>query len=351
MFEYLSKLTQFIPPELSHRLFIYFLKLELIRKEIDDEVLRINLWNKNFKNPLGLAAGFDKNAEVISGSLNLGFGFVEVGTVTYKPQYGNEKPRVFRIPEYNSVIQRLGFNNKGIEVFIKNIERYRERNQSGIVGSNIGKNKDSGDYTQDYLDLLKRCHKKSDYITINISSPNTPGLRDIQKKDKLNNLLKKLYDENHAKTPLLLKISPDISMSDLENICDISLNKEWLNGLIISNTTISRDSITHKQLRDPWKVHEKGGLSGPPLLDKSNQLLERTYKLTKGKVPIIGVGGISSANDAFNKIALGASLLQIYTVLIYSGPMIVIKILEGLKYLLLKNGFKNIQNAIGHKVK
>ena len=351
MLKYFYKLAQFIPPELSHKLFIYLLKLEVIKEEMDDEVLKVNLWNKDFKNPLGLAAGFDKNAEVISGSLNLGFGFVEVGTVTPKPQFGNRRPRVFRIPEYNSVIQRLGFNNMGIDVFLRNIERYRKKNKVGIIGSNIGKNKDSEDYIKDYSDLLKKCNKDSDYITINISSPNTPGLRDIQKKENVNNLLKKLCEENYEKTPILLKISPDISVSDLENICDIAVSKKWLDGLIISNTTISRDSLKHKPIRDSWKIYENGGLSGPPLLDKSNQILETTYKLTNGKIPIIGVGGISSAVDAFNKIALGASLLQIYTVLIYSGPMIVIKILKGLKELLLKNGFKNVQNAVGHKVK
>jgi len=344
------KLNYLIPPEISHHLFLKILKYNLVKQKIYNENLELNLWGKSFKNPLGLAAGFDKNAEVISGCFNLGFGFVEVGTVTPKPQAGNVKPRVFRIPEYEAVIQRLGFNNKGIEFFMNNIVSYKNRSENSILGCNIGKNKDTEDFILDYSNLLKKCEKFSDYIVVNVSSPNTPGLRDIQKKEMINVLLKELHYKKSKKVPLLIKISPDISYSDLENICDIALRENWLSGIIVSNTTTTRESLKNKPIKHSWKIFEDGGLSGPPLFDISNSILRKTFRLTKGKVPLIGVGGISSAEDAFQKIAFGANLIQIYTSLIYQGPWVVPRILKGLSKLLNKNGFKDIQSAVGHKV-
>jgi dihydroorotate dehydrogenase len=351
MNKFLLKLNYLIPPEISHYLFIKILKYNLVKQKVDNKNLEVNLWGKSFKNPLGLAAGFDKNAEVINGCLDIGFGFVEVGTVTPKPQVGNAKPRVFRIPEYEAVIQRLGFNNKGIDFFIDNIVSFKKKSKNGIIGCNIGKNKDTKDYVSDYSYLLKKCEEFSDYIVVNVSSPNTPGLRDIQKKEMINFLLKELHSKKTKKVPLLIKISPDINYSDLENICDIAITEKWLNGIIVSNTTTTRESLKNKPMKSSWKITEDGGLSGPPIFDISNAILSKTYRLTKGKVPLIGVGGISTAEDAFEKIAFGANLIQIYTSLIYQGPWVVPRILKGLSRLLDINGFKNIKSAVGHKVK
>tara|TARA_B100000989_G_scaffold213567_1_gene162302 strand:+ start:290 stop:1345 length:1056 start_codon:yes stop_codon:yes gene_type:complete len=351
MYKYLSLLSNLIYPELSHSLFLNFLKLGLIKNKYENKNLNIKLWNKNFSNPLGLAAGFDKNAEVISETINLGFGFVEVGTVTLNKQIGNAKPRVFKIPEHEAVIQRLGFNNMGVNEFSKNINISRKKSSNSIIGINIGKNKETIDYEHDYLNLLNKCKKLADYIVVNVSSPNTPGLRDIQKKDKLLSLLKILSKANQKSLPILVKISPDISNKSLEDICEIAINENLIDGLILTNTTISRDSLKNKQISNSWKISEVGGLSGPPLFKLSNEVLEKTYKFTGGKIPLIGVGGISSGKDAFEKISLGASLIQIYTCLIYKGPNIVYQILEELSFLLKKNGFKNINDAIGHKIK
>lgn len=351
MYKYLSSLSNLINPELSHSLFLNFLKLGLINKKFQNKNLTVRLWNKTFSNPLGLAAGFDKNAEVITETTNLGFGFVEVGTVTLNKQNGNAKPRVFKIPEHQAVIQRLGFNNHGISEFSKNVSNFRKKSSKSIVGINIGKNKETVDYKNDYLNLLNKCKKLADYIVVNVSSPNTPGLRDIQKKDKLFSLLNTLSKANQKTLPILVKISPDISNSNLEGICEIAVNTNLIDGLILTNTTISRDSLKNKQIRNSWKISEDGGLSGPPLFNLSNEILKKTYKITRGKVPLIGVGGISSGKDAFEKISLGASLIQIYTCLIYKGPYVVFQILEELSFLLKKHGFKNINDAVGHKLK
>ena len=351
MYKYLSLLSNLIYPELSHSLFLNFLKLGLIKKKFENENLNIKLWNKNFSNPLGLAAGFDKNAAVVSETINLGFGFVEVGTVTLNKQIGNAKPRVFKIPEHEAVIQRLGFNNMGVDEFSKNINISRKKSSNSIIGINIGKNKETIDYEHDYLNLLNKCKKLADYIVVNVSSPNTPGLRDIQKKDKLLSLLKILSKANQNGLPILVKISPDISNNSLEDICEIAINENLIDGLVLTNTTISRDSLKTKQISNSWKISEDGGLSGPPLFKLSNEVLEKAYKITRGKIPLIGVGGISSGKDAFEKISLGASLIQIYTCLIYKGPNVVYQILEELSLLLKQNGFKNINDAIGHKIK
>lgn len=351
MYNYLSKFSSFLNPEISHFLFLNFLKLNFLRRIYDNKLLNVSLFGIDFPNPLGIAAGFDKNAESIEGILNLGFGFAEVGTVTPFSQEGNIKPRIFKIPECEAVIQRLGFNNKGVKFFINNLANYKKKKLNGIIGVNIGKNKNSENYFLDYLELLDKCSEFSDYIVVNISSPNTPGLRDIQKKEKINFFLKTLKQKNKRNTPLLLKISPDINNKDLENICHICSKENWLDGLIVSNTTISRNNMSSVKNSNIWKVRESGGLSGPPLFEKSNYVLKRVYKLTKGKIPIIGVGGISSAEDAFEKISLGANLIQIYTSLIYKGPTVIKDILEGLEKNLVLKGFKNLQSAVGHKVK
>ena len=347
----LIKYFKFIPPELAHFFFLKLIGLEIIEKKYFNENLKISLWGKTFSNPVGLAAGFDKNAESISGLFSLGFGFVEVGTITPLMQKGNKKPRVFRLPEYEAVIQRLGFNNLGSKNALNNIKKYSKEKANNILGINIGKNSETKDAELDYINLLKLFSKYSDYIVLNISSPNTPGLRELQKKQNIEDFLISIKKNNHDKVPVLLKISPDILDSDLQNICELVRTEDFIDGLIVSNTTISREMIKTKPIKDSWKIYEAGGLSGPPLLNLSNKILAKTYAATNGKIPIIGVGGVSSAKDAFEKIALGASLIQLYTALIYKGPNIVFEILTGLSKLLKEKGFKDLKSAIGHKVK
>ena len=345
-----SKIVNLVPPEIAHFLFMQIMKTEIINNHYVNPLLNIDLWGKKFPNPIGLAAGFDKNAEAIRGLKKLGFGFLELGTVTPLAQRGNKKPRVFRIPEYKAVIQRLGFNNNGVEGFLKNIIDYK-KNDNSLIGINIGKNSQTKDYLADYSKLIKSCSNFSDYIVLNISSPNTPGLREIQKKGNIEFFLKQVYKINKQKKPIILKISPDISDEDLENICDISIKKKYLNGIIISNTTITREIIKTRPIRNTWKIYEKGGLSGKPLFEISNELLRKTFQKTKGKIPLIGVGGVFNAADAYKKISYGASLVQIYTSLVYEGPYVVSKILRGLKKLLENDGFKCIKDAVGHRVK
>jgi len=340
-----SQIFGFLPPEFLHRLFIRSLKFEMFKQDKSFDNLRINVFGKDFENPLGLAAGFDKNAEVIQGVTNLGFGFVEVGTVTPMPQHGNSKPRVFKIPEYEAVIQRLGFNNDGVELFLNNIRRSRKKSDN-IIGINIGKNKNSKDSFSDYKFLYETLEPFADYITINISSPNTPGLRDIQKKGNIDRFLNSV-SKIKKKKPTFLKLSPDISDVDLRNICKIIINEDFVKGVVLTNTTVSRDMLLSKPIKNPWKIYEDGGLSGSPLKNLTNELIRKVYELTKGKIVIIGVGGISSGEDAFEKISLGASLLQLYTSLIYHGPDVVFRILSELSLLLKKRGIKNIKELIG----
>ena len=346
-FKTISSFTEFIPPEFLHKLFIKFLQKEFFKRQINFENLRTKVFDKTFNNPLGLAAGFDKNAEAINGLLNLGFGFLELGTVTPMPQKGNPHPRVFKIPEFKAVIQRLGFNNNGIEEFLENIKTSKSKNN--ILGVNIGKNKNSESQFSDYIFLYNKLVGHSDYITINISSPNTPGLRDYQNKGNIEKLIKELSKVKKRK-PTFLKLSPDISDNNLENICKLILNDNLIDGLVLTNTTISRDMLLKKPLKNSWKVNEKGGLSGPPLKEKTNELIGRVYGITKGKIIIIGVGGISSGKDAFKKISLGANLIQLYTSLIYEGPNIVFKILKELSDLLEKKGIDNVEHLVGKNI-
>ncbi len=347
MFKTISNLTNFISPELLHTFFLTTLKYSLFKKNTIYENLRFKLLDRDFDNPLGLAAGFDKNAEVLDGSLALGFGYLEAGTVTPMPQKGNPKPRVFKIPEFEAVIQRLGFNNDGIEIFLSNLKQFRLKSR-GLVGVNIGKNKGSSDLYSDYTFLYQKVEPFADYITINISSPNTPGVRDLQKKDNFKKLIEKI--SKFKKKPTFVKISPDISSSNLENVCDLALNEDFIDGLILTNTTISRDFLHSKPIKNSWKIFEDGGLSGPPLKKITNEMIKKVYKQTKGKIIIIGVGGISTGRDAFEKISLGCSLVQLYTSLIYKGPNVVSKILAELSQLIKKKGLKNVQELIGANI-
>ena len=339
----LRNLLFLLPPEIAHSLAIITLKRMPYGRPIElPESLSVNFFGNKLKSPVGLAAGFDKNAEVIRPMFSFGFGFVEVGTVTKKPQYGNKKPRIFRLVEDQGVINRLGFNNKGIDYLLKQIDKAKLANC--IFGINIGKNSTSKDQISDYVDLIKIIYRKSNYITLNISSPNTPNLRNLHNKQELSDFLQAITltrrsIDNSESVPIMLKISPDVDQQTQENIAELTL-KYKLNGLIVSNTTVSRDNLHSHQ-------SEVGGLSGKPLFKLSTKLLGDMYKFTKGKILLIGCGGISSGADAYEKVKAGASLVQLYTALIYNGPQVVNKINLELAELVRKDGFKNIGEAIG----
>ncbi len=337
-----------INPETAHNLAICALRHNLVcaPKVTEYSSLQTKVFGIDFKNPIGMAAGFDKNAACFSNLFNFGFGFVEAGTVTPKAQIGNEKPRIFRLVEDEAIINRLGFNNLGIENFLNNVAKKTKRN--GIFGINIGKNKDTINAIDDYLFLLRKTYAQSNYITINISSPNTKNLRDLQKADELDLFLTAIFSEKenlknlHNKNiPILLKIAPDLNAEEQQAIADIAL-KNNIDGLIIGNTTISRPESLQSKFKN-----ETGGLSGKPLLTLSNAVLRNIYKLTKGQIPIVAAGGISSAEDAYKKIQLGASLVQIYSAFIYQGFEMVEKVKKELDELLKKDGFEKISDAIG----
>ena len=346
-YKLISKLSKPLSPEVLHKLFLFSLRLRVFKKQAKFSNLQTKVFGKYFENPIGLAAGFDKNAEAISGLFDLGFGFLELGTVTPMPQKGNDKPRVFKIPEYEAVIQRLGFNNKGIEDFIRNLKNF-DKNKNQILGINIGKNKNSEDDFSDYEFLYSTVEGYADYITINISSPNTPGLRDLQKKENITKLISILPPKTKA---TFIKISPDVNDKELNDLCNIALESDKVDGLILTNTTITRQNLHSKPVKNSWKIDEVGGLSGPPLRNLSNQIIHKVYKKTKGKIVLIGVGGVSSGKDAFEKISLGCNLVQLYTSLIYQGPNLIFDILNELSYLLKKNNLKNVYQLVGTNLK
>ena len=343
-------LLKYFPPELAHYITLNLLKLKpffINQKNENNPKLHQNLWGLDFKNPIGLAAGFDKNAEVISQLLDLGFGFVEAGTVTPKPQYGNNKPRVFRLPEDSAIINHLGFNNQGSEVVKKKLEKLNINFFSkGIVGINISKNKDTKNTIEDYCIALEKLGSLVNYIVINISSPNTPGIRNLQNKSNFDNLIKTLHkvrknNEDLISKPILIKIAPDI---DDEQARDLALSSLALgiDGMIISNSTIDKSSKLQSRYRN-----EVGGLSGKPLFIKSTLMLKKMYSLTNGQIPLIGVGGISNGIDCYEKIKAGASLVQLYTSLMYQGPSLITKIKSDLLNFIVTDGYKNIKEAIG----
>jgi dihydroorotate dehydrogenase len=303
--------------------------------------LAVSCFGLNFENPLGLAAGFDKNAEVPDAMLAMGFGFVEVGTVTPRPQEGNSRPRLFRLGEDQAVINRLGFNNEGHATVLQRL--HRRKHKSGILGVNIGSNKDSTDRISDYVAGINAFSDVAGYFTINISSPNTPGLRNLQSAAELLALLKRLNEARQAQqrqVPMLLKIAPDLEADEMQAIAECCLNYK-VDGVIISNTTISRPALRSRH------AQETGGLSGAPLFDLSTRQLGRFYSLTEGKIPLVGVGGISNANHAWRKICAGASLLQLYSALVFHGPELVQEILTGLSGKLAEKKFTNLSNAVG----
>lgn len=345
MFSNLRSLIFKLDPETAHNLAIKSLKFNFVPNILDknkgDSLFKTRLFNKDLENPIGMAAGFDKNAEVYNSLFNLGFGFVEVGTVTPLKQYGNPKPRVFRLIEDNALINRLGFNNLGA----KNIfERIRANNQKGLLGINIGPNKDSQDRLGDYVQCLKIFYNVADYITINISSPNTEDLRSFHDQLRLNELLGTINIEKknlNSNIPIVVKISPDISDNDVTMISEVLISNN-IDGIIISNTS----DVTRDNLKDIQK-YQKGGLSGKPIKEKSTKLISQFYKTLNGKIKIIGVGGVDSGLSAYEKFKAGADYVQLYTSMVYRGPNIVNMIKKELKELLLKDGVNNFSEIIG----
>lgn len=307
--------------------------------------LQQTLWQLDFPNPIGLAAGFDKNAECYRGALGLGFGFVEIGSVTPRPQAGNPRPRLFRLIADRAVINRMGFNNDGMEaVAARLVARDRRAGIAGIVGVNLGKNKDTVDAAADYELGVAKLGPLADYLVINVSSPNTPGLRALQGKEPLAALIDRTRaarDQLSSRPPLLLKIAPDLTDEDQADIASVAL-EHGLDGLIISNTTIARPAALDARL-----AQEAGGLSGAPLLAPATALLGRMYRLTGGKLPLIGVGGVATAADAYAKIRAGASLVQLYSAMVYEGPGLATRVVAGLAPLLAADGFSRVTDAIG----
>jgi dihydroorotate dehydrogenase len=299
--------------------------------------LRTTVAGIDFYSPVGLAAGFDKDAEVMEAMLGLGFGFVEVGTLTPRPQPGNPTPRLFRLAEDRAVINRLGFNNQGQAAAFDRLRR--QLRLHGIVGVNVGANKDSGDRIADYVEGVRKLAPVARYLTINISSPNTPGLRDLQQEGALNELLAAV-SEARGKTPVFLKVAPDLADGDAERIVRSAIDHR-VDALIVSNTTVTRPSLKSKHAR------EQGGLSGAPLKSLALERIRQFRGASGGQIPLIGVGGIATADDAWERIRAGASLVQLYTAMIYEGPGIAMRIARGLAKRLKRNGFSNIAEAVG----
>ena len=345
MFSFFRPFIFKLEPERAHRLAIESLKLNYLPKSFfkteNEEMLEIKAFNKKFPNPIGLAAGFDKSAEVYNSLFRFGFGFVEIGTVTPVKQYGNPKPRIFRLERDEAMINRLGFNNDGIKLIS---ERITKNKSNGILGINIGPNKNTENQEEDFILGFKNFYNLADYITINISSPNTENLRDfhqVEKLIKLLKLIKKEKEKYNSQIPIMLKISPDIEDKTIEEIADVAINNS-ITALILTNTT----NKNRNKLIESNK-NEIGGLSGKPLENISNNLIKKFYKKIKNKVLIIGVGGIDSGKSAYNKIISGATLLQLYTGMVYKGPEVVKNIEKDLINHLKQDGVKNFKEIIG----
>ncbi|EDQ84370.1 uncharacterized protein MONBRDRAFT_39284 [Monosiga brevicollis MX1] len=334
--------------ETAHRAAVLAARHHLTPKQqaADDPVLATEVLGHTFKNPIGLAAGFDKNAEAVKSMLELGFGFVEVGSVTPQPQPGNPKPRVFRLREDEAVINRYGFNSDGIEYVAARLDNLRRAPLDGPLGINLGKNKNQLNAAADYKRGMRELGPLGDYVVVNVSSPNTPGLRDLQNRDQLKQLLtavRKTRDglDLARPVPLLVKIAPDMDDAFLEDVVAV-VRETRLDGIIVSNTTVARPASLASANKE-----ETGGLSGKPLFEPSTQMLRRVYALTKGTVPLIGVGGVDSGATAYAKIRSGASLVQLYTSMSLQGPQIVCDIKRELAELLHRDGFTNVAEAVG----
>jgi len=345
MFSKIRSLIFKIDPEKAHSLAIQSLKLNLpinfLEENKNDPMFETSLFGKKLDNPIGMAAGFDKNAEIYNSLFRLGYGFVEVGTITPIAQYGNPKPRIFRLVEDEALINRLGFNNLGAKDIS---EKIKSNKPNGLLGINIGPNKDTKNRLDDYLIGLKTFYNLADYITINISSPNTENLRNFHDKTKLDELISSIEEEKiqlKSKIPIVIKISPDINDEQVENIAEILL-KYKIKAIIVSNTTEENRNL----LKDIQK-NQKGGLSGKPLEMKSNQLINKFYKMLKKEIKIIGVGGVDSGKSAYSKFSVGANYIQLYTGMVFQGPNIVNKIKKEFKELLANDGVKNFKEIIG----
>jgi dihydroorotate dehydrogenase len=348
----LSALYRF-DPERAHHLALWALEHGLVasRANSDDPILATTLWSLPFANPVGLAAGFDKDGRVIDAMLGLGFGFVEAGTVTPRPQPGNPKPRLFRLNEDRAVINRLGFNSGGALAFAERMLRRQAggRRRAGIVGINVGKNRDTADGAADYVIGVKALARFADYLVVNISSPNTPGLRALQAKKPIEDLLKRVLDarnrsEDGRRPPLLAKVGPDLEERQMADIAEVALSV-GVDGLIIGNTTVDRPA----ELRSA-QAPEAGGLSGLPLMGPSTACLARMYRLTGGRLPLVGCGGVASGADAYAKIRAGASLVQVYSALIFQGPGLAESVKKELADLLRADGFTSVAQAVGKGV-
>jgi len=340
-------LVRHVESERAHRLTLDLLKTGLVlpphimfRQQADDPVLATTLFGQRIPNPVGLAAGFDKNAEVPDAMLRLGFGFVEVGGVTPRPQPGNPQPRLFRLEEDRAVINRMGFNNEGLDAVAARLEARRGR--LGLVGVNLGANKDSDDRPGDYAISYARLAALGGFAVVNVSSPNTPGLRNLQGREELAALLARLQPL-HAqyKTPLLVKIAPDLAEEDIDAVAELALQYE-LDGIVATNTTIARPD----SLRSHHKA-ETGGLSGAPLRARAQAVLKQLYGKIGTRMPLIGVGGIASGEDAYARIRAGASAVQLYSAMVFEGPGLVSRIKSELAALLKRDGFKSVAEAVG----
>lgn len=335
-----------LDPETAHRAAIATLKLMPARTPpADDPILATELWGRRLANPLGLAAGFDKHAEVPDALLALGFGHVEVGGVTPRPQPGNPRPRVFRLPEDRAVINRYGLNSQGLDAVAARLARRRRR---GCVGVNLGKNKDTADDVADYAEGAARLSGSADYLVINVSSPNTPGLRDLQGRDAMRRIILATRAARDAavvdaprRPPLLVKLAPDLDDAALEDAAEVAI-ATGLDGLVMGNTTTARPPTLASRHRA-----EAGGLSGAPLARLSLDRLASLARLTGGRVPLIGCGGVASGADAYAQIRAGASLVQLYSAMIYEGPGLALRVAHDLAALLRRDGFANVREAVG----
>jgi dihydroorotate dehydrogenase len=348
LFPIVGPLLRRLDPEAAHGATIAALKTGLAPRcrMPNDPILQSRLWGLDFPNPVGLAAGFDKNAEVADAMLGQGFGFVEAGSVTPRPQPGNPRPRVFRLPAQQAMINRYGFNNDGLDAVEARLAARRGR--PGLVGANVGKNKETVDAAADYAIGIRRLAPLASYLVINVSSPNTPGLRALQGREPLAELLDRALGARAEAVPaggpvppLLLKIAPDLTDEDKRDVAEVAL-ASGIDGLIVSNTTIARPPELPAHV-----AAEAGGLSGPPLMAASTAVLADMYRLTGGRIPLIGCGGIASGRDAYAKIRAGASLIQLYTALVYHGPHLVEEIRRDLATLLRADGFTGLQDAVG----
>ncbi|WP_425467743.1 quinone-dependent dihydroorotate dehydrogenase [Phreatobacter stygius] len=333
-------------PETGHQLAVTALKtLPVPRCGADDRRLAVQAFGFDFSNPVGLAAGFDKHAEVPDACLRLGFGFVEVGGVTPEPQVGNPKPRLFRLVPDQAVINRYGLNSDGVDAVAERLRRRQGR--PGIVGVNIGPNKDTADRIADYGRLVEKLAPHASYLSVNVSSPNTPGLRDLQQASFLDEVLARSLDARDrvaAGKPVLVKIAPDLSLAGLDDMVEVCRTRR-VDGMIVSNTTIERPA----SLIDQATAKEAGGLSGAPLFDRSTRMLAETYRRVEGQFPLVGVGGIASAEDAFAKIAAGATVVQLYSALVFKGLSLVEDIKAGLVQHLKREGLGSIAAVIGSR--